>query len=89
MNVRLYAKLMSRFAFALSLIAVATCFKPAPYLFYGMMCSIIGTLLAVTVIFIRARYGVPTKWNHISYITVVLASVPVVYVMVLLFIVKA
>jgi hypothetical protein len=88
MNVRLYAKLMSRFAIVLSLIAIATCFKPA-YLFYGMMCSIGATLLAVSVIFIRTRYGVPTKWNHISYITVILASIPVIYIMVLLFIFKA
>lgn len=88
MNVRLYSKLMARFAFLLGLFAVAACFSP-PYLFYGMMCSIMATLLSVAVIFIRTRYGVPTKWNHISYITIVLASAPVVYVMVLLFILKS
>jgi hypothetical protein len=88
MNVRLYAKLMSRFALVLSLLAIATCFKPA-YLFYGMMCSILATMLSVAVIFIRTRYDVPTKLTHISYITIVLASLPVIYIMVLLFIFKA
>ncbi len=87
MNVRVYAKIFSRVAVVLGILAVATCFFP-PFLLYGMSCSILGTLISISVIFIRTHYSVPTKWNHISYISLVLCSVPVIYVMMLLFVLK-
>ena len=87
MNVRLYAKIASRISFALGILAVITCFFPALLLF-GMLSSIVGTLLSIGVIFIRTHYMVPTKWNHISYVSLVLCSAPVIYVMILLFVLK-
>ncbi|HXB39777.1 MAG TPA: hypothetical protein VNZ49_04495 [Bacteroidia bacterium] len=87
MNIRIIAKIASRIALVLGILAVASCFF-SNMLFYGMLCSILGTLISISVIFIRTHYAVPTKWNHISYISVVLCSAPVIYVMILLFVLK-
>jgi len=85
MNVRFYTKLASRIGLVLGMLAAISCFFP-PFLFYGMIGSIVGTLLSVSVIFVRTRYEVPTRWNHISYISIFLCSFPVIYVLVILFI---
>jgi len=87
MNVRLYTKLFSYLAFGLGVFAVSTCFFPR-MLFFGMLSSIAGTLISVVIIFTRTKYAISTKWNHLSIISIVLCSVPVIYVLVLLFVLK-
>ncbi len=84
---RLYTKWFARLGFLLGAAALATCFFPK-YLFYGMLCSVLGTLLSVGVIFTRSKYAIPTKWNHISFLSIALASAPVIYVLVILFVIK-
>jgi len=87
MDIRLATKILSRGGFLLGVLSVISCFFPQ-WLFYGMMCSILGTISSVMVIFVRTKYAAPTKWNHISVISIVLCSAPVIYIGVLLFILK-
>ncbi len=88
MGARFYVKLFSRLGFVLAILAVASCFYPQ-MLFFGMMSSVIGTLMSVLVIFTRTKYGVPTKWTNISVISIALCSVPVLYVLTILILKKA
>jgi len=87
MNVRLYTKLFSYLALGLGVFAASTCFFPR-LLFFGMLSSIVGTLISVLIIFTRTKYAIPTKWSHLTIISIVLCSVPVLYVLVLLFVLK-
>ncbi len=87
MKIRELTKLITRIAFFLAILAVLSCFFTA-YLFYGMLCSILGTLLSIIVIFIRTHYDVSTKWNHASYMALFFCSAPVIYVLVLIFLHK-
>lgn len=87
MNTRSYGKLFAYLGFALGVLATLSCFSPT-YLFYGMLCSIIGTIISVAVIFVRTRHGAAVKWHNIPIIAIVLCSVPVLYVIALLFILK-
>lgn len=84
---RVYTKWFARLGLLLGATALLTCFYPK-YLFYGMLCSVLGTLLSVGVIFTRSKYAIPTKWNHISFFSIVLCSAPVIYVLVILFVLK-
>jgi hypothetical protein len=88
MGIRETTKLMTRIAFLLGLLAVISCFFPS-LLFYGMWCSILGTVISIIVISIRTHYSVPTKWNHQSIISLVLCSSPVLYVLLLIYLHKA
>jgi len=88
MGIREYTKLFTRIAFFLGILAVLSCFFTA-LLLYGMLCSILGTVIAIIVISIRTHYVVPTKWNHPSIISLVLCSAPVLYVLILIFFNKA
>lgn len=72
---------------ALGVLAALSCLSPA-YLFYGMLCSVIGTIISVAVIFVRTRHGAPVKWHDISILAIVLCSLPVLYVIFLLFVLK-
>lgn len=87
MNVRFYGKLVARFGFLLGMLAAASCFFPA-YLFWGMLCSILGTILSVGVIFVRIRYGSTVRWRDLPIISIVLCSFPVLYVILILFVLK-
>jgi hypothetical protein len=87
MNVRLYVKLFARLGFALGLLAALSCLSPA-YLFYGMLCSILGTLISVAVLFVRTKHGARIKWHDVSILAILFASAPVIYVILLLFILR-
>lgn len=87
MGARFYEKLFAKIGFVLGILAALSCFSPA-FLFYGMLCSIMGTLISVSVIFIRTRYGASVKWYHISIISIILCSLPVLYVILILFVLK-
>lgn len=88
MGIREYTKLFTRIAFVLGLFAVLSCFFTS-LLLYGMMCSILGSVIAIIIISIRTHYSVPTKWRHPSIISLVLCSAPVLYVLILIYLNKA
>jgi cell division protein FtsX len=88
MGIRDITKLMTRIAFLLGILAVLSCIS-VPFIFYGMLCSILGTVIAIIVISIRTHYSVPTTWKHPSIISLLLCSAPVLYFMILIFFHKA
>ena len=88
MGIREYTKLFTKIAFVLGMMAVVSCFL-VNFLFYGMICSVIGTIISIIVISIRTHFSVPTTWKHPSVIALVLCSVPVIYVLILIFLHKA
>ncbi len=88
MGIRGLTKLFTWVAFSLSVLAVLSCFF-VNLIMYGMLCSIIGTILSVIVIFARTHYAVLTRWNHPSYLSLVFCSAPVIYVLVLINLHKA
>jgi len=57
-------------------------------LFYGMFCSIIGIVSSVFVIFRRTQFMLETKWNHPSIIAIFLSSIPIIYLITIIFIFK-
>jgi hypothetical protein len=85
MEIRDYTRWATRIALVLGMLAFFSCFN-IPFLFYGMVCSVLGTILSIIVIFIRTRFAVPTNWTHPSIIALVLCSTPVLYVLLLIFI---
>ncbi len=88
MGIREYTKLFTRIAFLLGILAVISCFM-ASMLFYGMICSVLGTVISIIVISIRTHFSVPTTWKHQSVIALFLCSAPVLYVLTLIFFHKA
>jgi hypothetical protein len=88
MGIRELTKLFTRVAFFLGILAVVSCFFVS-FIFYGMICSVLGTIIAVIIISIRTHYSVPTTWKHPSVLSLVLCSVPVLYVLTLIFLHKA
>jgi hypothetical protein len=83
MGIRTITKILTWTAFSFGVMSVLSCFFPS-ILFYGMLCTVLGTVLSIIVIFIRTHYAVPIKWNHPSVIALMLCSVPVIYVMLLI-----
>ena len=88
MGLRAVTKLLTRVAFLLGLLAALSCVFVS-FIFYGMLCSIVGTVLGIVVISIRTHYAVPTTWKHPSIISLVLCSAPVIYFLVLIYFHKA
>ena len=84
MEIRTITKIITRIAFLLGILSVLSCFFVS-LIFYGMACSVIGTILSIIVLFIRTHYAVPTKWSHPSVLSLVFCSVPVLYVLLLIF----
>ena len=70
MGIRELTKLFTNIALVLGILAVVTCFMPN-LLFYGMICSLLGTVISIIVISIRTHYNVPTTWRHKSIIALV------------------
>jgi hypothetical protein len=84
MGLRALTKLFTQIALVLGALSVISCFFVS-YIFYGMACSIIGTIISIMVISIRKHYSVPTKWNHRSIIALLLCSAPVLYFLALIY----
>ena len=55
---------------------------------WGMFCSNAGIISAVFVIFHRTQFMTPTKWNHPAIIALVLSSIPIIYLIIIIFIFK-
>jgi hypothetical protein len=54
----------------------------------GMFCAIAGIICSVFVIFRRTQYMLETKWNHPVVIALFLSSIPVIYLVSIIFIFK-
>ena len=57
-------------------------------LIWGMLCSILGIICSVFVIFRRTRFMMETKWNHPAIIALFLSSLPIIYIITIIFIFK-
>jgi len=54
----------------------------------GMFCAIAGIICSVFVIFRRTQYMLETKWNHPVVIALFLSSIPIIYLVSIIFIFK-
>jgi len=54
----------------------------------GMFCAIAGIICSVFVIFRRTQYMLETKWNHPVVIALFLSSIPIIYLITIIFILK-
>ena len=57
-------------------------------IFWGMLCAIAGIVCSVFVIFRRTQFMLETKWNHPVFFALVLSSIPVIYLITIIFIFK-
>ena len=80
-------KALSYIALACGILAALSCVSMSLIL-YGMFCSIVGMLFSIIVIFQRTKYFDGTKWNHPSIIAMFLSSVPILYLITIIFIFK-
>jgi hypothetical protein len=55
---------------------------------WGMFCSIAGIVCSVFVIFRRTQFQLITKWNHPVVLALFLSSLPVLYLVTIIFIFK-
>jgi hypothetical protein len=55
---------------------------------WGMFCAIAGIICSVFVIFRRTQFQLVTKWNHPVVFALVLSSIPVLYLITIIFIFK-
>ncbi|MBS1646513.1 MAG: hypothetical protein JST67_04165 [Bacteroidetes bacterium] len=78
-------KTLTFLALLFGFLALLSCFY-APLLFWGLLCSVAGTVCAIFVIFRRTRYMLETKWNHPVVLALVLSSAPVLYLICIIFI---
>ncbi|HXD92886.1 MAG TPA: hypothetical protein VNX01_06700 [Bacteroidia bacterium] len=55
---------------------------------WGMFCSIIGIVCSVFVVFRRTQFALETKWYHPVFFALVLSSIPILYIVTIIFIFK-
>ncbi len=55
---------------------------------WGMFCSIAGIVCSVFVIFRRTQFQMITKWNHPVVLALFLSSLPILYLITIIFIFK-
>ncbi len=80
-------KALSNIALLLGILATLSCLSIS-LLLYGMVCSAAGMIVSIIVIFQRTKYFEETKWNHSSIIAMFLSSVPILYLIIIIFIFK-
>jgi|GEM_PF-2266455 hypothetical protein len=55
---------------------------------WGMLCAIAGIICSVFVIFRRTQFQMVTRWHHPVVLALVLSSVPILYIITIIFIFK-
>lgn len=80
-------KILSNVALLFGILAALSCLSVS-LLLYGMFCSMAGMIISIIVIFQRTKYFDGTKWNHPSIIAMFLSSVPILYLVIIIFIFK-
>ena len=80
-------KTVTVLAFIFGLLAALSCLWVS-LLKWGMFCAIAGIICSVFVIFRRTKFMLETKWYHPSIIALILSSLPVAYLMSVIFIFK-
>ena len=84
MNVRKILRLFTYLSLLMGILASLSCFSFA-YIFYGLAACLTGTIIAICVLFARVKLMLPIPWNHLLIVALVLNSVPVFYLMFLIF----
>ncbi|HKC69136.1 MAG TPA: hypothetical protein VKG26_12950 [Bacteroidia bacterium] len=55
---------------------------------WGMFCAIAGIICSVFVIFRRTQFMLETKWTHPIFFALFLSSIPILYLITIIFIFK-
>jgi len=80
-------KIFTIFAIIFGALAALSCLSIS-LLKWGMFCAIAGIVCSVFVIFRRTQFQMITKWNHPVVLALVLSSLPVLYLVTIIFIFK-
>jgi hypothetical protein len=80
-------KLLTNLALFFGALAALSCISIS-LIKWGMFCSIVGIVCSVFVIFRRTKYALETKWNHPVVFALFLSSVPILYLVTIIFIFK-
>ncbi|HTA62431.1 MAG TPA: hypothetical protein VK835_08245 [Bacteroidia bacterium] len=80
-------KLFTNLALFFGILAALSCISIS-LLKWGMFCAIAGIICSVFVIFRRTQFQMETKWNHPVFFALLLSSVPVLYIITIIFIFK-
>ncbi len=80
-------KVLTYFAVIFSVLA-ALSIVSISLLKWGMFCAIAGIICSVFVIFRRMQYMLEIKWYHPAIIALLLSSVPIIYLITIIFIFK-
>jgi len=80
-------KLFTNLALFFGALAALSCISIS-LLKWGMFCSIAGIISSVFVIFRRTKFQMVTKWNHPVVFALILSSIPVLYLVTIIFIFK-
>jgi len=80
-------KLFTNLALFFGALAALSCISIS-VIKWGMFCAIGGIICSVFVIFRRTQFQMPTKWHHPVVFALVLSSIPVLYLITIIFIFK-
>jgi len=80
-------KLFTNLALFFGVLAALSCVSIS-LIKWGMFCSIIGIVCSVFVIFRRTQFQMVTKWNHPVVFALILSSIPILYIITIIFIFK-
>ena len=81
------SKTLTVIAVVFGMLAALSCLSVS-LLYYGMFCSIIGIISSVFVVFRRTQFMLETKWNHPAILAMFLSSIPIIYLITIIFIFK-
>ncbi|HXU27200.1 MAG TPA: hypothetical protein VN698_08200 [Bacteroidia bacterium] len=80
-------KLFTNLALFFGALAALSCISIS-LLKWGMFCAITGIVCSVFVIFRRTQFQMVTKWNHPVVFALFLSSIPILYIITIIFIFK-
>jgi hypothetical protein len=80
-------KLFTNIALFFGVLAALSCISIS-LIKWGMFCSIAGIICSVFVIFRRTQFNMETKWYHPVFFALVLSSIPILYLVTIIFIFK-
>lgn len=69
------------------ILATLSCFNIV-YLFAGLLCAIAGFIASIMNIFISTKYDISRRIITNSHVGMVLSSVPVIYLLIIIFVLK-
>jgi hypothetical protein len=83
---RLY-KISGYLSLFFGFLAALSCLDLA-YLFAGLICAVLGFIFSILTIFITTKYALPSKVFSAANVGMLMSSVPVVYLLIVIFILK-